>query len=98
MKILGTIKGALKVNRGFSLAELLVTVGILVTVIIILLQLFVYNSVLAELSGNMHRVERREILLICHKGRGEASFISILQTRVFCRSRWCFVGVIKTGV
>lgn|SRR3989338_603852 len=53
MKILGTIKGALKVNRGFSLAELLVTVGILVTVIIILLQLFVYNSVLAELSGNM---------------------------------------------
>ena len=43
-------------RRGFSLAELLVTVGILVTVIIILLQLFVYNSVLAELSGNMSQV------------------------------------------
>ena len=42
-----------KEMAGFSLAELLVTVGILVTVIVILLQLFIYNSVLAELSGNM---------------------------------------------
>lgn len=40
-------------SSGFSLAELLVTVGILVVVIVVLLQLFVYNSVLAELSGNM---------------------------------------------
>ena len=40
-------------EEGFSLAELLVTCGILVTVIVILLQLFVYNSILAELSGNM---------------------------------------------
>ena len=40
-------------RRGFSLAELLVTCGILVTVVVILLQLFIYNSVLAELSGNM---------------------------------------------
>jgi hypothetical protein len=43
-------------KKGFSLAELLVTVGILVTVIVILLQLFIYNSVLAELSGNMGNV------------------------------------------
>ena len=42
-----------KITAGFSLAELMVTVGILVTVIVILLQLFIYNSVLAELSGNM---------------------------------------------
>src|SRR4029077_768929 len=40
-------------SKGFSLAELLVTIGILVTVIVILLQLFIYNSILAELSGNM---------------------------------------------
>ena len=45
-----------KITAGFSLAELLITVGILVTVIVILLQLFVYNSVLAELSGNMGNV------------------------------------------
>ncbi|MDP2653791.1 MAG: prepilin-type N-terminal cleavage/methylation domain-containing protein [Candidatus Omnitrophota bacterium] len=38
---------------GFTLVELMVTVGIVVTVIVILLQLFVYNSLLAGLAGNM---------------------------------------------
>ena len=53
-RILTRIKGnELRNSRGFSLAELLITVFILVTVIVILLQLFIYNSVLAELSGNM---------------------------------------------
>ena len=51
MRISG--KNQLRNCEGFSLAELLVTVGILVTVIVILLQLFIYNSVLAELSGNI---------------------------------------------
>lgn len=40
-------------QAGLSLAELLVTTSILVTVIVIMLQLFIYNSVLAELSGNI---------------------------------------------
>ena len=40
-------------EQGFSLVELLVVVGILVTVIVILLRVFIYNSVLAELSGNI---------------------------------------------
>ena len=40
-------------QQGFSLVELLVVVGILVTVIVILLRVFIYNSVLAELSGNI---------------------------------------------
>ena len=52
-KVAATTRDRASNTKGFSLAELLVTVGILVTVIVILLQLFIYNSVLAELSGNM---------------------------------------------
>ena len=40
-------------KAGFSLVEVMVSVGILVVVIIGLLRLFVYCSVLAEYSGNV---------------------------------------------
>lgn len=42
----------LKSNNGFTLAELVVVVGILSVVITGLLQLFIYTSVQAEISGN----------------------------------------------
>ena len=40
-------------NKGFSLIEVIVTVGILVIVLTSLLGLFIYCSTLAEASGNM---------------------------------------------
>ncbi len=41
-----------KTNKGFTLVEVLITVGILAMVIVGLLQLFVYCSNLAEAAGN----------------------------------------------
>ena len=42
-----------KISAGFSLAEVLVTVGIFVIVVTGLIQLFIYCSALSEMSGNM---------------------------------------------
>ena len=39
-------------DRGFTLVEVLIAVGILAVVIVGLLQLFVYCSTLAEAAGN----------------------------------------------
>ena len=42
--------------KGFTLVELLVTVGIVSVVLVGLMQMFVYCNVLAELGGNMTKV------------------------------------------
>jgi prepilin-type N-terminal cleavage/methylation domain-containing protein len=39
-------------NRGFTLVELLIVVGILAVVVLGLLQLFIYTSVQAQMAGN----------------------------------------------
>lgn len=48
----GSIRRKFAADRGFTLVEVLITIGILAVVIVGLLQLFVYCSTLAEAAGN----------------------------------------------